>query len=147
MPDELGLDSIASARSTATGNASPKPAPLGESEREERFQEILKAARQLESYFTSQIVQKMRSSLPGEGLFGGGAGSNVFEGLFDQALGEHLAESGRLGLAEMIANQILRRAESDESSRLIDLQRVLDKARERKPEVPAVPIDGLPPIG
>ena len=39
----------------------------------------------------------MRSTLP-EGFFGGGTGSDVFEGWFDEHLGSSLAEGRGLGL-------------------------------------------------
>ncbi|MSR75877.1 MAG: hypothetical protein EXS14_10460 [Planctomycetes bacterium] len=59
------------------------------------------AAEQMESVFLSLLVKEMRQSLP-EGLFGGGPGAAVYEGLFDEHLGQQLCEGGGTGLREAI---------------------------------------------
>ncbi len=79
------------------------------------FQEILESARQLESYFISTLLERMRATLPGEGLFGSAPGSNVYEGMFDRAMGEHLAKTGQFGLAETIARQVARQVAQNET--------------------------------
>ena len=55
------------------------------------------AAREFERLFATLLVKEMRSTLP-EGFFGGGAGSDVFDGWFDEHLGASLAEGHGLGL-------------------------------------------------
>lgn len=59
------------------------------------------AAAQLESVFMGLLVKEMRQSLP-EGLFGGGPGTAVYEGLFDEHLAQQLCASGGTGLREAI---------------------------------------------
>ena len=59
------------------------------------------AAEQLECVFMSLLVKEMRQSLP-EGLFGGGPGSSVYEGLFDEHLAQQLCDGGGTGLREAI---------------------------------------------
>jgi Rod binding domain-containing protein len=52
-----------------------------------------KAAKDFESVFTSMILKEMRQTLEPNDVFGG---------LFDQFMGQHLAESGGIGLAKMV---------------------------------------------
>jgi flagellar protein FlgJ len=69
----------------------------------------LEAARSFEAVFLSKLLEQMRATVGEEGLFGTSAGSDVFAGMFDTSLGNHLAASGRLGLAEMLALQLSER--------------------------------------
>jgi len=55
------------------------------------------AAQEFERLFATLLVKEMRATLP-EGFFGGGAGSDVFDGWFDEHLGTALAEGRGLGL-------------------------------------------------
>jgi Rod binding domain-containing protein len=59
-------------------------------------------ARQFEAVFLSMMLKQMRSTGLGEGLFAGDK-SDMLGSMFDQYLGEHLADSGGLGLATMLA--------------------------------------------
>ncbi|HVS20099.1 MAG TPA: rod-binding protein [Planctomycetota bacterium] len=70
---------------------------LGAARRELGRGEVGDAAREFERLFATLLVKEMRSTLP-EGFFGGGAGSDVFDGWFDEHLGASLAEGRGLGL-------------------------------------------------
>ena len=59
------------------------------------------AARAFETLFATMLVREMRKTLP-DGIFGPGAGSDVYESWFDQHLGRTLAERDALGLAGMV---------------------------------------------
>ena len=49
-----------------------------------------RAAKDFESVFMTMLVKELRQSIGGEGLFGNGPGRHVYEGLFDQMMGEAL---------------------------------------------------------
>ena len=55
------------------------------------------SAREFERLFATLLVKEMRATLP-EGFFGGGAGSDVFDGWLDEHLGSSLAEGRGLGM-------------------------------------------------
>jgi Rod binding domain-containing protein len=55
------------------------------------------AAKEFERLFATLLVKEMRATLP-EGFFGEGAGSDVFDGWFDEHLGSALAEGQGLGM-------------------------------------------------
>jgi len=62
-------------------------------------------ARGFESMFFSLLAKGMRETLEPDTLFGGDQG-DVFGGMFDQFLGEHLAQGGSLGIAAMVRKQL-----------------------------------------
>ncbi len=64
-------------------------------------------ARQFETLFGTMLVRELRRSMP-KGMFGDGAGADVYEGWFDEHLGRSLAERDTLGLAGMVKTTIQR---------------------------------------
>ncbi len=64
-------------------------------------------AREMESLFATMLVSELRKGL-GEGFFGGGAGSDTFNGWFDEQIGASLASRSSLGLADQIRESIVR---------------------------------------
>jgi Rod binding domain-containing protein len=70
---------------------------LEAAQRELRRGDNADAAREFERLFATLLVKEMRATLP-EGFFGQGAGSDVFDGWFDEHLGSALSEGRGLGL-------------------------------------------------
>jgi Rod binding domain-containing protein len=66
---------------------------------------VEEVARGLESVFFSMLCKEMRDTLEPGTMFGEDPG-DVFGGLFDQFLGEHLAQGGSLGIAAMVRKQL-----------------------------------------
>ncbi len=66
---------------------------------------VEQAARGFESMFVSMMLKEMRQTLDEDGLFGGNTG-DVYGGLFDLYLGQHLADAGGLGIAAMVRRQM-----------------------------------------
>jgi Rod binding domain-containing protein len=58
-------------------------------------------ARQFEKLFAMMLVRELRRSMP-EGPFGQGPGADVYEGWFDEHLGDALAAHDALGLTGMV---------------------------------------------
>jgi Rod binding domain-containing protein len=58
-------------------------------------------AHQFETIFGVMLVRELRRSMP-TGLFGEGAGADVYEGWFDEHLGAALAGRDALGIAGMV---------------------------------------------
>ena len=56
------------------------------------------AARDFESYMVETMIREMRKTLP-EGMFQS-TGTEMFSGMFDQALAQEIASAGGMGLAE-----------------------------------------------
>jgi hypothetical protein len=70
-----------------------------------REREIRAAARQLEGVFMTQLLSVMRSSA-GENAMFSGTGASTWGALFDQHVGDAMAEAGGVGLAEVIATAL-----------------------------------------
>lgn len=68
------------------------------------------AAQRFEELLATVLVKELRRALP-DGLFGQGPGADVFEGWFDEHLGKSLARDGALGLAEVVREGLVRKAE------------------------------------
>jgi len=62
-------------------------------------------AHNFESMFLSEILKQMRQTLEKGTLFGEDSG-DVYGGLFDLFLGQHLAQSGGIGIAAMLKRQL-----------------------------------------
>lgn len=60
-----------------------------------------KVAKDFESVFSSMVLKEMRSTLEPGSLFSGDT-SDVYGGMFDQFMGQHMSESGGMGLAKMV---------------------------------------------
>ena len=58
-----------------------------------------------ESMFTSALIKQMRESLEPGTMFGEDT-SDVMGGLFDQFMGQHLAQAGMLGISKMVRQQL-----------------------------------------
>ena len=59
-----------------------------------------KVAKEFEALFLSMMLKSMRQSMS-EDMFAGDK-SDTFGGMFDSFMGEHIAESGGIGMAKMI---------------------------------------------
>ena len=62
-------------------------------------------ATNFESMFLSLVLKQMRQTLEPNGLFAQDSG-DVFGGLFDLYLGQHLAKAGGLGIGTMLKRQL-----------------------------------------
>lgn len=66
-----------------------------------------KVAKDFESVFTSMMMKEMRKSLE-SGSFFGDDKSDIYGGLFDQFVGQHLADAGGIGMAKMVREALNR---------------------------------------
>jgi len=80
-------------------------------------------AKQFETLFGVMLVRELRRAMP-KGMFGEGAGADVYEGWFDEHLGNALAAHDALGIAGMV-KAALGRAQAAR-----DAQAALDAAAE-----------------
>ncbi|WP_437187497.1 rod-binding protein [Planctomicrobium sp. SH668] len=82
------------------------PTAFGDNPQALNSQSPQAVAQQFESLFISMLVKELRQSgQMGEGMFPGD-GSDTYGGLFDMYLGQHLSESGGIGLADSIQKSI-----------------------------------------
>lgn len=60
----------------------------------------------LEGIFLHQMLEQMNKSLLGKGMFGDSNQGKIFQGMFTQRIADQIAESGGIGLAEMISQNM-----------------------------------------
>jgi len=65
-------------------------------------------ARQFETIFAMMLVRELRRCMP-QGIFGDGPGADIYEGWFDEHLGNALAREDALGISTMIKTSISRK--------------------------------------
>ncbi|HKI33793.1 MAG TPA: rod-binding protein [Gemmataceae bacterium] len=99
--------------------------PLTRDAGQRRVEQVAKG---FESMFFSLLCKEMRGTLEPGTMFGNDEG-DVLGGMFDQFLGEHLAQSGALGIAAMVRKQLTKQG-----------------THEQHPQQPA-PAAGLRPAG
>lgn len=63
------------------------------------------AFKELEHYFAKTLLQEMRKTIPEDSLFGGSE-MQTYEEFLDDALGAQMAESGQLGIAAVLEEQL-----------------------------------------
>ena len=73
------------------------------------------AARDFERLLATQLVKELRRGLP-EGFFGSEAGADVFEGWFDENLGDALCEGRGLGLRFALERELGPRTPGDKAA-------------------------------
>jgi Rod binding domain-containing protein len=103
-------------------------------EKWEKEQERLKKVGQdFEALFFSMMLKEMRNSISSEeggGMFAG-EGSDTYGGMFDTFIGEHMATSGQLGLAEIVTKSVVAQYEQKTNPEAADTN-TTDETKEVK---------------
>jgi len=60
---------------------------------------------QFESIFVSMLLKEMRQTASDDGLFAGD-NADVYGGMFDMFLGQHIASQGAFGIAELLNSRL-----------------------------------------
>jgi len=71
-----------------------------------------KACQGFESMLVYQMLSKMRQSVQKSDLFGSGEQEDTFQGMMDQKLADHIAETRSMGIGDAIYNQMTHRYNS-----------------------------------
>ena len=70
-------------------------------------QDLKKACRQFEAYFTDLLLKEMRKTVPQSGLLGDQSNQQeIFRDMMDQTLADQMSQRGDLGLGEMMYNEL-----------------------------------------
>ena len=67
------------------------------------------AAREFEAMFVAQMLKPVFDTLPRGGMFSGGPGEKIFQGLLVEQYGRAVAASGGVGIAEIVEREMLAR--------------------------------------
>jgi len=98
------MDSFAAMQLPLT-SLGPGPGSLAVQPKARDSRSVDSVATSFESMFLSQVLKQMRQTLEPGGLFAQDKG-DVFGGLFDLYMGQHLAQAGGLGIGTMLKRQL-----------------------------------------
>lgn len=69
-------------------------------------QKVKEACQQFEAIFLRYLLQKMRDTVPKDGLLGSSQAQETYQDLMDGALADSLSKNGQFGLGEMLYKQL-----------------------------------------
>lgn len=98
------MDSLTAAQVPLT-SLGPTPEGLAVQAHQGDNRSIDAVATNFESMFLSLLLKQMRQTLEPGGLFPQDSG-DVFGGLFDLYMGQHLAQAGGLGIGNLLRRQL-----------------------------------------
>ncbi len=127
------------AGAAATGALARSAGP-GEPGGPSRPDPVREAAEAFEGLLIRMMLRAMREAQLDQGLFGDGAGSSTYEGMFDTHLSESLARSAPLGIADVLEE---RWRDALDRGEPVDPGAPLDRAR-RAAEAYAAGAEELP---
>ena len=67
------------------------------------------ASKELEHFFAYLLLQEMQETIPEDPIFGGGLASDFQRDMLNDALSGEIAESGQLGIAKLVTEQLHQR--------------------------------------
>lgn len=96
--DRVRRDLQPGSKADAGGNPADRP--------DNDLSGLRQVAKQFESIFYGQLIRSMRETVPENGFWGSGGGTKIYRQMHDQAMADGLAESGGLGIANLIVRQL-----------------------------------------
>ncbi len=77
-----------------------KPEP--QSEKQFQLQKLKKACSEFEAIFISYMLKSMNKTTENSDLFGDGLGGDIYKEIFNEKLADHLSQTGRFKIGDMI---------------------------------------------
>lgn len=84
-------------------------APVSTDTQKKSPEKLKKTCRDFESIFLTYMLKTMRSGVAESGTVGKSHESNMLYAMFDEKLSEQMADSGGIGLAEILFAQLMER--------------------------------------
>ncbi len=81
---------------------------------------LREAANGFEEYMFTQMLQALRKTVPKSGLWETGLASDVYHSMLDQAIARGAAQSGGIGIADMLVAQMSRADSKADGARALD---------------------------
>ena len=83
---------------------------------DKKDKELKEACKGFEAMFLSMMYKEMRATVPEDKLFGESNGQKIFQDMRDSELMKNVAESGGVGLADMMYRQLSPQVKAQERS-------------------------------
>jgi len=85
----------------------------GEAEKAAKIRELREVTTEFEAIFIRQLFSTMRSTIPGEGMFGSGSEGEIYGDMMDNAIGEVISRRGNLKIGDMLFNRLVKQIDPD----------------------------------
>lgn len=95
---------------------------LREAQKTKDLSKVEEAAQEFEAVFLSEMLKPMFEGIETEPPFGGGKGEEVFRSLMIQEYGKIIAQSGGLGFADQVREEMIRLQEEIDGTQHNDNQ-------------------------
>ena len=76
------------------------------------LEKIEESAKEFEAVFVAEMMKPMFEGIETKGMFGGGKGEEIFRGMMIQEYGKMLSQTGSLGIADSVKEELIRIQES-----------------------------------
>jgi flagellar protein FlgJ len=83
-------------------NATPEQIPASGKDEAK----LKQACRDFEAIFISDMMKKMRKTVPESGLISGGRAEEIFRDMRDDEISKDMSKSGGIGLSDMLYNEL-----------------------------------------
>ncbi len=80
--------------------------PAFSADQKKKDMKLHESARNLEALVFEKMLSSMRKAIPKSGLFDEGQAEEIYQSMMDQELGKRIAQSGGMGLSELIYAQL-----------------------------------------
>ena len=80
---------------------------LQDAAKDKNLDKIDKTAKEFEAVFVAEMLKPMFEGLEVNGTFGGGRGEEVFRGMLLQEYGKIISQTGGVGLADHVKDQMI----------------------------------------
>ena len=75
---------------------------------DKEVKKIEAAAKDFEAMFVTEMMKPMFEQIKPNKMFGGGKGEEIFSGMMLQEYGKMMAETGQLGIADSVKQELIR---------------------------------------
>ncbi len=125
MSGPLSPDTTLALLQVGQSDTSKAAKSLKDAQKTKELEKVTETAREFEAVFISEMLKPMFAGTELEAPFGGGKGEEIFQGMMLQEYGNILAQTGGIGLADHVRDQ------------MIEMQAEADSAEETAFDTPA----------
>ena len=114
MTGALSPDTTLALLQVGQSDTSKAAKSLKDAQKTKDMNEDMETAREFEAVFISEMMKPMFAGTELEAPFGGGKGEEIFQGMMQQEYGKILSQTGGIGLADHVRDQMINlQAEAD----------------------------------
>ena len=108
MAGDLSPDTTIALMQATQANAGKSTKALKEAAKARELEKIEATAQEFEAVFIAEMMKPMFEGIQAEAPFGGGKGEEVFRGMLLQEYGKIVSQTGGIGIADQVKEQMIR---------------------------------------